>query len=114
MDENGQYTDQRTFSAIPVTSETEIDSDTDGSGKTVLELDSDGDGEVDKTYEAGAGEEGVEVEPKNPWVLYGSIGGGAAALAGIIIICIVVHRKKKKKGSEGPKQPAFQPALLCI
>lgn len=118
MDENGEYTDKRTFSQVPVTPKTKIDTNTDGSGSTVLELDSDGDGEVDKTYEAGANEEGKEVEKKSGWILYVAIGGGAAALIVIIIIVIVVCNKKKKKGKDDDQSggfgPVFVPALICV
>lgn len=118
MDENGEYTDQRTFSEIPITSSTKIDTNTDGSGSTILELDSDGDGEVDKTYEAEAGGEGKEVETKKPWVLYIAIGCGAAVLTTVIIIVIVACRKRKKaktvKTEDENIQPVFVPALICI
>ncbi|MCM1245119.1 MAG: VWA domain-containing protein [Roseburia sp.] len=116
MDENGEYSDKRTFSKIPITPETKIDTNTDGSDSTILELDSDGDGEVDKTYEAGANEEGKEVEKKSNWILYVAIGGGSAALIAVIIIIIVVCRKKKKKSSsdDSLKQPVLMPALICI
>lgn len=115
MDENGEYTDKRTFSQIPITPKTKIDTDTDGSDSTIMELDSDGDGEVDKTYEAGANEEGQEVEKKSNWVLYVAIGGGAAALIVVIIIVIVVCKKRKKKGNDfNGYQPVFVPALICV
>lgn len=96
MDGSGQYTDHRTFSQIPITSGTKIDTNTDGSENTVLELDSDGDGEVDKTYEAGANEEGKEVDQKSQMPLYIGIGCGVAAFIIVIIIVVVVCRKRKK------------------
>lgn len=119
MDENGEYTDKRTFSRIPITPETRIDTNTDGSDSTILELDSDGDGEVDKTYEAGANEEGKEVEKKSSWILYVAIGGGSAVLIAVIIIIIVVCRKRKKKdgGNNNGQTIVMQmpvPALICI
>ena len=115
MDANGEYTDKRTFSQVPITPKTKIETDTDGSDSTILELDSDGDGEVDKTYEAGANEEGEEVERKSSWILYTAIGGGAAALIAVIIIAIVVCKKGKKKDNHfSGYQPVFAPALICI
>lgn len=113
MDDSGQYTDHRTFSQIPITSDTEIDTNTDGSENTVLELDSDGDGEVDKTYEAGANEEGKEVEQKSQIPLYIGIGCGAAVLIIVIIIVVVVCKKKKKRKQE-ESEPVFIPALICV
>lgn len=115
MDENGEYTDQRTFSQVPITPKTKIDTDTDDSDSTILELDSDGDGEVDKTYEAGANEEGKEVEKKSNWIFYTAIGGGAAALIAVIIIVIVVCKKRKKRDNHfSGYEPVFAPALICI
>lgn len=115
MDENGEYTDKRTFSQVPITPKTKIETDTDGSDSTILELDSDGDGEVDKTYEAGTNEEGKEVEKKSNWILYTAIGGGAAALIAIIIIVLVVCKKRKKKDNHfSGYEPVFVPALICI
>ncbi len=113
MDDSGQYTDHRTFSQIPITSHTKIDTNTDGSENTILELDSDGDGEVDKTYEAGANEEGKEVEQKSQMPLYIGIGCGVAVLIIVVIIVVVVH-KKKKKAQRGESEPVFIPALICV
>ncbi len=124
MDENGEYTDQRTFIQVPVTEKTSIDTDTDGDGSTVLEVDSDGDGETDKTYEAQAGGEGKEVETKKTWSRYAVIAGIVIVVVAIIlIVAIVAVRRKKKNGMADQNiqqntqhyvTPVFMPGLLCI
>ena len=61
-DENGAYTDVRTFEALPVTEKTVVKTNTKHKRRTVLKLDSDGDGHTDVRYRAGKGETG-EVTP---------------------------------------------------
>lgn len=61
-DENGAYTDVRTFEALPVTEKTVVKTNTKHKRRTVLKLDSDGDGHTDVRYRAGKDETG-EVTP---------------------------------------------------
>lgn len=84
MDDVGDYTDTRTFSDIEITSRTRIDTVADASSETVLSVDDDGDGVVDRSYRAGANEEGELVD--NGWVVYMVMGAVAVALAAIVAV----------------------------
>ena len=61
-DEEGTYTDVRTFEELPVTEKTVVKTNTKHKRRTVIKLDSDGDGHTDVRYRAGKGETG-EVAP---------------------------------------------------
>ncbi len=93
-DEDGEYSDVRTFSDVPISKGTIISTNTKASGKTVLDVDSDGDGKFDESYTAG----------KNG---KGKVKGKAAKTAAAIIIgilltvfviveCIFAYRRSKK------------------
>lgn len=58
--DDGDYTDVRTFRSVPISSDTIISTNTRSSGKTELNVDTDGDGKFDKTYVAGKNETAKE------------------------------------------------------
>ena len=68
-DEQGNYTDVRTFKSVPITKDTVASTNTEKKQEVDLQLDSDGDGKVDKTYSAGANETAKETTPFTPTML---------------------------------------------
>lgn len=58
--DDGDYTDVRTFKSVPISSDTIISTNTRSSGKTELNVDTDGDGKFDKIYVAGKNETAKE------------------------------------------------------
>ena len=67
-DEEGGYSDMRTFENVPITPETTIATNTSASEKTFLKVDTDGDGKFDLQYAADRNERGKEIT--NKYVLY--------------------------------------------
>lgn len=61
-DDEGNYTDVRTFEDIPITNTTIVNTNTKQKGKTIVKLDSDGDGHTDIKYQASANSLG-EIAP---------------------------------------------------
>lgn len=95
-DENGEYTDTRSFEEIRITKRTEISTVASETKKTTLRVDEDGDGKTDITYQAKSGELGVEVMTLGTVKTVLII---AAAVAVIGALCIIVAKKKKRKHS---------------
>lgn len=92
-DENGEYTDTRTFEDIKITKRTEIFTVAAETKKTTLRVDEDGDGKTDITYQAKSGEIGAEVTILETVKLVIII---AAAVMALVVICIIVAKKKKR------------------
>lgn len=80
-DENGDYTDERTFSKVPVTKDTVMATDTSEKGYTTLNVDTDGNGTFDLKYVAGKNQEGKE---RNKVLLF-----TVAVAAGILLLILV-------------------------
>ncbi len=93
MDENGDYTDTREFTAIDLTNDTVIQTQTGKSEKTLLSVDEDGDGKVDIEYEAEENSEGEEVDRTMERIYWIVI----ACAAFVIFVCIIVIVFKVKK-----------------
>lgn len=93
MDENGDYSDFRTFRNIRITKQTEIDSVAKVSDETILRIDEDGDGKYDRKLRAKENGFGEEVNSL-VWV-YNAVG---SALGAIVLGLMAVNRRKKKKG----------------
>lgn len=66
-DENGDYSDVRTFENIPITPDTVINTNTQSARRTSLKVDTDGNGRVDLKYNASANSLG-ELAPDYSWV----------------------------------------------
>lgn len=94
MDENGEYSDLRSFEDIDITKRTEITTVAKANPKSdiVLKVDTDGDGKTDETYKAGPNEDGELVD--YTWIIY-LIAGIAAAI--ILLILILMGRRFFKK-----------------
>lgn len=91
MDENGEYTDLRTFRNIQITNQTAIDTIAAHSDETVLNVDSDGDGKYDVKYRAEAYGYGKEVRRSIlPYV------GIVGALVVILYFALAYLANKKK------------------
>lgn len=98
MDENGDYTDTRTFKKIKLTKRTEITTVAEDAKKTVLRVDEDGDGKTDITYAAKSGEIGEEV--KGIPVTTVIIIAASLACVLIIVVFVAVIVKKHKKAAQ--------------
>ncbi|MBE6796701.1 MAG: VWA domain-containing protein [Ruminococcaceae bacterium] len=111
MDENGDYTDTREFTAIDLTDNTIIKTQTGKSEKTLLSIDEDGDGSVDIEYEAEENSEGKEVDRSMEQIYWIAI----ACASFIIVICVLViifkARKHKKWKASHLKQQNSDLAL---
>lgn len=80
MDENGEYTDMREISDVPITAQTKIRGNADRNDATTLDVDEDGDGIIDRTYREG----GPPIPEKTDlsfllWIGLGLLAVGAAA-----------------------------------
>ncbi len=93
MDENGDYTDTREFTAIDLTNDTIVKTQTGKSEKTLLSVDEDGDGNVDLEYEAEENGEAEEVDHTMENIYWIVI----ACAAFVIFVCIIVIVFKVKK-----------------
>jgi hypothetical protein len=90
--DDGKYTDTRTFSNLEITNDTIITSIASPSEETTLSVDEDGDGVVDKTYKAASNAEGELVD--NSWVV--EIVFASFAVLAVLIFMIVLIRSVKK------------------
>lgn len=93
IDDEGIYSDFRTFTGINISNATEITTKAEVGNKTRLSVDEDGDGRVDKTYQAGANEEGQLVD--NTWIARLIVAGFFIVI--LLISTIVLCRKIKKR-----------------
>ncbi len=97
MDENGDYSDMRTFENIKITKKTEITTVAGESDSTVLKVDEDGDGKNELTYEAEEGGTG-ELVKESYTALILAIVLSILAVAIIAVVIIFVASNKKKQG----------------
>lgn len=102
MDENGDYSDTRTFKNIKIGRKTVVDTVASNSEKTYLSVDKDGDGRYDSEYVAGENEKAELVDKTLDYIVMGI---GSAAILGIavctLIIVIRVKRRKAQKAAVG-------------
>ncbi len=95
MDDEGEYSDLRTFKNVRITKRTEINTVAAVSDSTYLYVDEDGDGKVDLTYKAAIDSRGELVEESDfPVVAVLAIAAGITAAA---VVTVVILMKKKKK-----------------
>ena len=115
-DENGEYTDERTFNDVPLTKTTVITTGTNQKTDTRMEVDSDGDGKTDLVYTAKENAD-ANREEQTDYKLYVIIGVSALALILLLIqILLMVRRSKKNKvcGTCGaPRNPGDQFCRNC-
>ena len=89
MDDDGEYSDLRTFKSIPITKRTEIYTVAEESNSTVLDVDEDGDGKVDVKYRAGKNGKGEVVDYTRLIIII------ASSVAGVIVLIIVLNLLRK-------------------
>ena len=99
VDDNGDYTDMRTISEVPISESTVIDTGVNRLVKTDLAVDNDGDGEVDKHYTAtgpnvvdlteDSRERGFPVVPV-------AVGGGVLVVLTVLIILLIRSKKRDR------------------
>ena len=93
MDDNGEYSDMRTFSNIKITKDTVIYTVATEAEKTVLNVDEDGDGKYDLVYEAGRNGKGKLV--KKSWTLYIVLGVIGVLIIACIVALVLISKKRK-------------------
>ncbi|MBR4626766.1 MAG: VWA domain-containing protein [Ruminococcus sp.] len=114
-DEEGEYSDVRTFKSIPISSDTVIATNTKSSSKTELKVDSDGDGKFDKTYisgKNGVGKEKGKTLKIVLWIL------AAVIFTGLLIaeLCFARRRSMKNKACSkcgAPLSPEMRFCRVC-
>lgn len=93
-DEEGNYTDERTFEEVPITDKTSIFTTTAEDRSTKLSVDENGDGKFDKIYVADKNEEGQL--NKGNWLLWVAVGFTAMILIWVIIRVVIAIRRFRK------------------
>lgn len=96
MDSDGKYSDFREFKNINITRSTKIETTAENAKSTVLKVDEDGDGRYEKTYKAGANEDGELVSKL--WI-YITIAFIVASLISIAISSTVLSFRIKNRKS---------------
>lgn len=93
MDDEGSYSDMRTFPDIPIEASTLIETQASPGDETMMKVDNDGDGVFDEYYRAGAGEEGYLVD--NSWIGYLVVMGFVVVFLVSVsaYIAVRLHRK---------------------
>jgi len=91
MDENGEYTDMREITDVPITEQTVIQGNAERNDATRLSVDKDGDGRIDQTYEEG----GPPKKGKDLWFLLW-IGLGVLLIGGAIAVLVRVRKVKAR------------------
>ena len=94
VDDEGRYSDVRTFSSIAISNTTKISTVAEASDQTTLSVDDDGDGSVDRVYRAGANEEGELVD--NSWFLMSIVAVMAVAVVTIVALFLWFRLRKSK------------------
>ena len=102
VDDNGDYSDMREITEVPISESTVIETGVKRTERTVLKVDSDGDGKVDKRYSA-TGPNVIEAEEEAPreksfpvfWVA-----GVGAVIVGFTVFCIVRIRTARRRARE--------------
>ena len=103
VDDEGRYTDFRTFSDIEITTQTLIETTAEVSDATRLSVDADGDGFFDEVYQAGANEEGVLLD--NSFIVRCTmVAFFLVVCAGMaLVISLRVRRIRRNKAAEYSK-----------
>lgn len=96
MDDDGNYSDLRTFPDIRITRRTVVDTVAANTDTTELKVDEDGDGKYDLTYRAEAGGTGKLVD--YTFVFY--IAAAAALILAAAILVLIIRRRRKKAAEQ--------------
>ena len=95
VDDDGLYSDNRTFGDVDVTQDLEASLVAEVSDLTVLEVDEDGDGSVDKRYRAGMNEEAELVD--SSWVVNAVLAGAAAVCVLVVAVYVAVNVRRWRR-----------------
>lgn len=111
-DEDGEYTDERTFHDVPINRKTVIATNTSNKGYTVLNVDTDGNGTFDLKYIAGKDKEGKTLNQVILQML------PIAAVILLILFCVIevlliVSRYKKNKVCPSCGWPTEKKIQFC-
>lgn len=108
-DEDGEYTDVRTFKNIPITKDTVISTSTKKDSATALEIDTNGDGKFDLNYEADKNKNGKKSSNVDAMFIILLISN---ILVGVIVIMYAVFAVRRKL-SVKKNSPAAKAAGVC-
>ncbi|MBQ9898771.1 MAG: VWA domain-containing protein [Ruminococcus sp.] len=111
-DENGEYSDVRTFKKVPINDETLISTHTGKSGHTTLSVDKDGDGKVDATYSAGRNRKG-RVQKSNIWLIVAVASGAILLVLLAAEIVLIIKRAKRNKVCHSCGQAVSRETVYC-
>ncbi len=100
VDENGDYTDVRSFEDIPIQDETIISTRNVKTAQTLLEVDTNGDGRFDLQYTGRAGEQG-EASANRPWLLAVMLPGIILAAWLLLEIVLLIRRDRMNRTCAG-------------
>lgn len=92
-DKNGEYTDERVFKDIQITTDTVISTKTAAAEKTVLNIDSDGDGVFEETLSAAKNSTG-EASARKPLIIAAVV--CSVLLLALIVVKIIIAVKRYK------------------
>lgn len=111
-DENGNYSDIRTFEDVPINPKTIICTNSGQSKNTMLYVDTDGDGKFDMNYIAGANESSKDYD-KIIWTAAAVITGIILILLFVIEIVLIIKRYKINKYCPDCKSKLYRKSQFC-
>lgn len=95
MDGNGDYVDERSFTSVPISGQTRIQSSSAQTTETVLSIDSDGDGVTDERWRASSGSD-VEVQTREQMSALRKTVLAVGAVAVLALVALFEWRSRKK------------------
>ena len=102
-DEEGEYTDVRSFKGVPITKDTVIATSTKQDEKVAMNVDTDGDGKFDLSYAAEKNKKGEETSTGSMMTVILII---VNSLLGVIVVLYIVLAIRKKLAASKAAQPA--------
>ncbi|MBR1384805.1 MAG: VWA domain-containing protein [Ruminococcus sp.] len=104
-DEDGEYTDVRSFKNVPITKDTVIATSTKQEEKVGLSVDSDGDGKFDMNYEAAKNKKAEKTGSKDNMMFIILIAANSLLAVVLIIYAIMALKKRANKKATQPVMP---------
>lgn len=104
-DDEGEYTDVRSFKNVPITKDTVIATSTKQEEKVSLSVDSDGDGKFDQNYEAAKNKKAEKTGSRDNVMFIILI--AANSLLAVVLIIYAVLALKKRAANKKAAQPAM-------
>lgn len=109
-DEDGEYTDVRSFKNIPITKDTVISTTTKKDSKTLLDIDSNGDGKFDLNYEADTNKNGKKTSSIDAMFIILLVSN---ILVGAIVILYAVMAIRRKLAEKKQNSASKHMADVC-